>query len=134
MPELPEVETTLRGISPFLLNKKIKHIQVRQPKLRWPVPEELHQAENQTVRSLHRRGKYIVAGTKSGSIILHLGMSGSLRIADKDALAQSYGPAVLHPIIHCWRISDQSPLAMRSTANIFSGTRVRKKWPLKTSL
>ena len=83
MPELPEVETTLRGISPFLLNKKIKHIQVRQPKLRWPVPEELHQAENQTVRSLHRRGKYIVAGTKSGSIILHLGMSGSLRIADK---------------------------------------------------
>ena len=83
MPELPEVETTLRGISPFLLNKKIKHIQVRQPKLRWPVPQELHQAENQIIKSLHRRGKYIIATTNSGSIILHLGMSGSLRIADK---------------------------------------------------
>ena len=83
MPELPEVETTLRGISPYLLNKKIKSIQVRQPKLRWPVPAELHDAENQTVKSLHRRGKYIVAGTASGSILLHLGMSGSPRIVDK---------------------------------------------------
>lgn len=83
MPELPEVETTLRGISPYLLNKKIKHIQVRQPRLRWPVPAELNQAEGQTVKSLHRRGKYIVATTAAGSIILHLGMSGSLRIAEK---------------------------------------------------
>jgi len=83
MPELPEVETTLRGISPFILNKKIKRIEVRQPKLRWPVPDDLHQAENQTVNSLQRRGKYIIANTSTGSIILHLGMSGSLRIVDK---------------------------------------------------
>ena len=83
MPELPEVETTLRGISPFLLNKKIKRIQVRQSKLRWPVPDDLRKAENQTVNTLYRRGKYIVANTVRGSIILHLGMSGSLRIVDK---------------------------------------------------
>ena len=51
--------------------------------MRWPVPEALQQAENQTVSSLQRRGKYIVANTSKGSIILHLGMSGSLRIVDK---------------------------------------------------
>lgn len=82
MPELPEVETTLRGISPYLLHKKIKRIQVRQSQLRWPVPAELQNAEQQQVVSLKRRGKYIIAGTNSGSIILHLGMSGSLRIVD----------------------------------------------------
>lgn len=83
MPELPEVETTLRGISPYLLDKKIKRIQVREPRLRWPVPQDLQTAENLTVSSLIRRGKYIIAGTSKGSIILHLGMSGSLRIVDK---------------------------------------------------
>jgi len=83
MPELPEVETTLRGISPYLLNKKLKQITVRQPKLRWPVPVELQAATNQKILSLERRGKYIIASTANGSIILHLGMSGSLRIVDK---------------------------------------------------
>jgi len=82
MPELPEVETTLRGISPYLLDKKINRIQVREPRLRWPVPQGLHKAENLKVTDLTRRGKYIIAGTSEGSIILHLGMSGSLRIVD----------------------------------------------------
>ncbi len=80
MPELPEVETTLRGISPYLLNKKIKSVQVRQRQLRWPVPKALSDIKDLKVTSLTRRGKYIVAGTKIGSIITHLGMSGSLRI------------------------------------------------------
>ena len=83
MPELPEVETTLRGVSAYLLKKKIKSIQVRQPQLRWPVPAELASAKDLSVKALTRRGKYIIATTQSGSIIIHLGMSGSLRIADK---------------------------------------------------
>lgn len=83
MPELPEVETTLRGISPYLLNKKIKRIRVRQARLRWPVPDDIQSAENQTVNSLARRGKYIIASTVKGSLILHLGMSGSLRIVER---------------------------------------------------
>lgn len=83
MPELPEVETTLRGIEPYLLKKKILNIQVRQAQLRWPVPGTLAELKNQTVQSLDRRGKYIIASTKTGSIIIHLGMSGSLRIVDK---------------------------------------------------
>ena len=82
MPELPEVETTLRGITPYLLNKKIKAITVRQPQLRWLVPDDIHAAENQKILRLERRGKYIIASTGIGSIIMHLGMSGSLRIAD----------------------------------------------------
>ena len=73
----------MRGISPYLLNKSIKGINVRQPKLRWPVSSEIQTAVRQRITSLQRRGKYIVAGTRSGSIILHLGMSGSLRIVDQ---------------------------------------------------
>lgn len=83
MPELPEVETTLRGISPYLLNKKIKAIKIRQPRLRWPVPDDIHAATDQKIVLLERRGKYIIAGSRVGSIIMHLGMSGSLRIADQ---------------------------------------------------
>ncbi len=83
MPELPEVETTLRGISPYLLNKHIKSVRVRQRQLRWPVPAALSKTRDLKVTALQRRGKYIVAQTPAGSIIIHLGMSGSLRIQDK---------------------------------------------------
>ena len=82
MPELPEVETTMRGIEPYLLKKKIKSIQVHQAQLRWPVPAELAATKELTVRTLTRRGKYIIAATRQGSIIIHLGMSGSLRVVD----------------------------------------------------
>ncbi|MDQ7074379.1 MAG: bifunctional DNA-formamidopyrimidine glycosylase/DNA-(apurinic or apyrimidinic site) lyase [Gammaproteobacteria bacterium] len=80
MPELPEVETTCRGIRPHLLGKKIKSVQVFQPQLRWLVPPELQQIEGQFVRSVERRGKYILIQSKTGCAIVHLGMSGSLRL------------------------------------------------------
>jgi len=83
MPELPEVETTLRGIAPYLKSKIIKSINVREARLRWPVSKELSLACNLEVRDLTRRGKYIVVHTKNGSIIIHLGMSGSLRVVEK---------------------------------------------------
>ncbi len=83
MPELPEVETTLRGISPYLLHKRIKSVEVRQSQLRWPVPDALSNINNLKVTGLERRGKYIVAQTNRGAIIIHLGMSGSLRIQDQ---------------------------------------------------
>lgn len=73
----------MRGISPYLLNKNIKAINVRQAQLRWLVPDEIHTAVNQKITSVVRRGKYIIASSKAGSIIMHLGMSGSLRIMDK---------------------------------------------------
>ncbi len=81
MPELPEVETTLRGITPHISGKQITDIVVRQQKLRWPVPRNLRQLlKNQIIHSIKRRGKYLLFETPAGHVIIHLGMSGSLRI------------------------------------------------------
>lgn len=80
MPELPEVETTLRGIEPWLRDAVIGQVVVREPRLRWPVPPEVRGAAGQAVRGLQRRGKYILINLERGSLLLHLGMSGSLRV------------------------------------------------------
>ena len=79
MPELPEVETTLRGIEPHLVNQTVTKIDIRQPKLRWPItPELTDQMQGQVITHLSRRGKYIGIHTAKGTLIIHLGMSGSL--------------------------------------------------------
>ena len=81
MPELPEVETTLRGIRPHVLGKSVRAVTVREPRLRWRVPARLaHELGGQTVHRLERRGKYLLFTTDAGCVILHLGMSGSLRV------------------------------------------------------
>lgn len=80
MPELPEVETTRRGIEPWLLGRTIERVEVREPRLRWPVPEAVRLAEGRRVNSLRRRAKYIIAGVDGGALMLHLGMSGSVRV------------------------------------------------------
>lgn len=82
MPELPEVETTRRGIEPWLQGQTITKVMVRQPKLRWPVPAEISVLEGQVVQELTRRGKYILLHTQAGVALIHLGMSGSLRIVE----------------------------------------------------
>lgn len=82
MPELPEVETTKRGIAPWLLNQRIEKIVVRQPKLRWPVDEAIQSLTGQLITSIERRAKYILIGTNNGTAIWHLGMSGSLRLVE----------------------------------------------------
>lgn len=88
MPELPEVETTLRGIEPSLRDRTIKEILVRNPSLRWPVTDEVIQADGRRVSSCSRRGKYLLIELKEagGGLMIHLGMSGSLRVcrADKE--------------------------------------------------
>ncbi|MCW9088338.1 MAG: bifunctional DNA-formamidopyrimidine glycosylase/DNA-(apurinic or apyrimidinic site) lyase [Gammaproteobacteria bacterium] len=81
MPELPEVETTCRGIAPHIKGRAIRDIIIRQPKLRWPVPRGLKQKlAGRTIRAVERRAKYLLLGFDNGTLILHLGMSGSLRI------------------------------------------------------
>jgi formamidopyrimidine-DNA glycosylase len=83
MPELPEVETTLRGIKPYISSQKIVQLTVKQPSLRWPVTENLNRiAQGQTIRSLYRRAKYLILQLDQGSMLIHLGMSGSLRIIE----------------------------------------------------
>ncbi|UOA10640.1 bifunctional DNA-formamidopyrimidine glycosylase/DNA-(apurinic or apyrimidinic site) lyase [Methylobacter sp. S3L5C] len=81
MPELPEVETTCRGIAPYIEGQTIKQVIIRQPKLRWPVPEELnHILTGLRIKSVSRRAKYLLFTTDVGTMLVHLGMSGSLRI------------------------------------------------------
>ncbi len=85
MPELPEVETTLRGVAPHLVGKTIREIEVRDRRLRWPVPAGIHEAEGCRIESASRRAKYLLFKTQAGDLLLHLGMSGSLRICDPSA-------------------------------------------------
>lgn len=83
MPELPEVETTLRGIQPALGGSKITKLIVREPRLRWPITASLPDlVKDQRVKSLKRRAKYIIIQLQTGSLILHLGMSGSIRVVN----------------------------------------------------
>ena len=80
MPELPEVEVSRRGIEPHLDGQVIQQIDIRQPQLRWPIPTEVHLATQQRITAVRRRAKYLLIDTAPGSLILHLGMSGALRV------------------------------------------------------
>ena len=81
MPELPEVETTLRGIEPFVADHLVNKINIRQPRLRWVVPTELPlMLEGLKFHRISRRGKYLLFENDHGNMLIHLGMSGSLRI------------------------------------------------------
>lgn len=83
MPELPEVETTRQGIRPHLVSHRVSKVIIRQRQLRWPIPGSLDRAlPGQTIQDVRRRGKYLLLATRAGTAILHLGMSGSLRIVE----------------------------------------------------
>lgn len=86
MPELPEVETTRRGLEPLLTGASIASVRVRDRRLRWPVPAGLgRHLAGQTVTGVGRRAKYLLIATGNGTLIVHLGMSGSLRVTAADA-------------------------------------------------
>jgi formamidopyrimidine-DNA glycosylase len=81
MPELPEVETSRKGIAPYIENARIKDIVVRNIRLRWPVPvDDIKMLIGEKVSEVSRRGKYIKIQCATGYILIHLGMSGSLRV------------------------------------------------------
>lgn len=82
MPELPEVETTRRGIAPFMEGHELRCVIIRDPRLRWPVPDEVALLRDARVLAVRRRAKYLLIDTDQGQLLLHLGMSGSLRIVD----------------------------------------------------
>lgn len=84
MPELPEVETTLRGVSPHVIGKRVREVIVRDKRLRWPVPDTIHELEGCCIDSGVRRAKYMLFGTAKGTLMLHLGMSGNLRVLPPD--------------------------------------------------
>jgi len=84
MPELPEVETTKKGIQPYLANTTITGVIIRQFSLRWPIANDLADIlTNQIINRVSRRAKYLLIEFDKGTLMIHLGMSGSLRILDK---------------------------------------------------
>jgi formamidopyrimidine-DNA glycosylase len=81
MPELPEVETTRRGLEPLLIGRTIQSARVHNHALRWPVPRGLSRSlAGQTVQQIARRSKYLLVGCSGGTLIVHLGMTGHLRV------------------------------------------------------
>jgi formamidopyrimidine-DNA glycosylase len=88
MPELPEVETSRRGIEPHLKGQRISGVVIREARLRWPIPSELPRLlKGRKVLSVDRRGKYLLIRFHPGCLLIHLGMSGSLRILDSQSVA-----------------------------------------------
>jgi formamidopyrimidine-DNA glycosylase len=100
MPELPEVETTCQGIAPHLAGKKITSIDIRNGSLRWPVSDEIHHLKNIPLTEdncVSRRAKYIlIAIPLNQHIIIHLGMSGSLRICSPDEELKKHDHVIFH--------------------------------------
>lgn len=85
MPELPEVETTRRGVEPHCRGRRVVDVVVRDARLRWPIPEELPALmSGQVVERVDRRAKYLQFVTSAGTLLVHLGMSGSLRVVADD--------------------------------------------------
>jgi len=91
VPELPEVETTRQGIVPHCEGQTITKVLIRNGKLRWPVPEDLPaRLQGQVIRSVERRAKYLFLHVDAGTVIVHLGMSGSLRVITDSAPAMTH--------------------------------------------
>lgn len=91
MPELPEVETTRHGIAPHCEDKSVARLIIREPRLRWPVPDDLPQRlQGQILRQADRRAKYLLLRFDHGTVIVHLGMSGSLRVITDNSPPQTH--------------------------------------------
>jgi formamidopyrimidine-DNA glycosylase len=94
MPELPEVEISRRGIAPAITGATVQRIIVRQPRLRWPVSPGLRRdLPGLRIDSVDRRAKYLLLRTRAGTLIMHLGMSGSLRVLSKPGPARKHDHA-----------------------------------------
>jgi len=96
MPELPEVETTCRGIAPHVVGRRVRAAVLRRPDLRWPIPREIgEELPGQRIDAVRRRAKYLLLDARSGSVIVHLGMSGNLRVLAHDAPVRAHDHADL---------------------------------------
>ncbi len=91
MPELPEVETTRRGLAPHLEGRRVVGVTLRRPDLRWPIPREIETLlPALTIRAVRRRAKYLLMDTDAGAALWHLGMSGSLRVLPADTPVRAH--------------------------------------------
>jgi len=106
MPELPEVEVTRRGLAPHVVGRIISAVTVREPRLRWPIPRAVRALAGRRVRAIRRRGKYLLVDCGDGHLILHLGMSGSLRLVRPDTPAGKHDHFDLQFGDWCLRLRD----------------------------
>jgi formamidopyrimidine-DNA glycosylase len=107
MPELPEVETTRRGIAPHIEGRMVTRALVREPRLRWPVRTDLPELlTGQVLRRVERRAKYLLFGFDSGTLLVHLGMSGSLRVLPVGTLPAAHDHVDLEFGSVCLRMRD----------------------------
>ena len=91
MPELPEVETTRRGLAPHLVGRRIESVTLRRDALRWPIPPEVSaRLVGEQIAAIRRRAKYLLLDTGAGSALWHLGMSGSLRVLEADVPVRAH--------------------------------------------
>ena len=110
MPELPEVETTRRGLAPHVEGARVSGVVLRRPDLRWPIPPEVAtQLPGQRIDAVRRRAKYLLLDTAAGSALLHLGMSGSLRVLPAGT------PARLHDHVDIARAGGGAARVLRLT-------------------
>ena len=117
MPELPEVETTRRGVEPHCVGRVVTRVLVREPRLRWPVPDQLAALlAGQAIEAVERRAKYLLFRTQAGSLLVHLGMSGSLRLVDFDA-----PPAVMIISMFCSTMGPACATTTRGASAAFFG-------------
>lgn len=90
MPELPEVEVCRQGITPHLLNQTVADVVVRNRKMRWPIPESIDEICQQKIIEITRRAKYLLLKTAKGTLVLHLGMSGTIRVIPKNSVVSKH--------------------------------------------
>lgn len=86
MPELPEVEVCKRGIEPHVLNQNVSEVVVRNANMRWPITPTISDICGEKIISVSRRAKYLLLETSKGVLMLHLGMSGTIRVVDKSTV------------------------------------------------
>lgn len=126
MPELPEVETTRRGIAPYLEGQRVSRVIVRERRLRWPIPEDLDvRLSGQLILQVDRRAKYLLLNAEVGTLISHLGMSGSLRLVECGL------PAARHEHVD---IELESGMALRYTDPRRFGAMLWSQTPLEHEL
>jgi formamidopyrimidine-DNA glycosylase len=110
MPELPEVETTRRGLAPHVEGRRVLDVALRRETLRWPIPQEIRDLlPGQRIDAVRRRAKYLLMDTEAGTAIWHLGMSGSMRILPADT------PALTHDHVDVWIGADPGTQALAPT-------------------
>ncbi|TMM45687.1 bifunctional DNA-formamidopyrimidine glycosylase/DNA-(apurinic or apyrimidinic site) lyase [Colwellia ponticola] len=86
MPELPEVEVCRLGISPHIINQQVSNVIIRNHRLRWPIPDEVSSVIGLPVLNVERRAKYLLLRFSTGTVLMHLGMSGTVRVIEQDTV------------------------------------------------